>query len=50
MAAVFRRCQLALRADGIMVVVFANKNPDAWGMLVGACPSFARKVRVRSAA
>lgn len=36
MAAVFRRCHAALTADGILVIVFANKNPDAWETLVGA--------------
>jgi adenine-specific DNA methylase len=29
MAAVFRRCSAALTRDGILVIVFANKNPDA---------------------
>jgi len=36
MATVFRRCQAALTSDGILVVVFANKNPEAWETLVGA--------------
>ena len=36
MAAVFRRCHAALTAEGVMVIVFANKNPDAWETLVGA--------------
>jgi putative DNA methylase len=36
MAAVFRRCHGALEPDGILVIVFANKNPDAWETLVGA--------------
>ena len=36
MAAVFRRCHGALTPDGILVIVFANKNPDAWATLVGA--------------
>lgn len=36
MAAVFRRCHNALRSNGILVIVFANKNPDAWETLVGA--------------
>jgi putative DNA methylase len=36
MAAVFRRCHAALKPDGILVIVFANKNPDAWETLVSA--------------
>jgi adenine-specific DNA methylase len=36
MAAVFRRCNAALMPDGILVIVFANKNPEAWETLVGA--------------
>ncbi|MFC3168694.1 hypothetical protein [Paracoccus fontiphilus] len=36
MAAVFRRCHAALKPSGILVIVFANKNPDAWETLVGA--------------
>jgi putative DNA methylase len=36
MAAVFRRCSAALTPDGILVIVFANKNPNAWETLVGA--------------
>jgi adenine-specific DNA methylase len=36
MAAVFRRCHSALSPSGIFVIVFANKNPDAWETLVGA--------------
>ena len=36
MAAVFRRCHAALKPDGVLVIVFANKNPDAWETLVGA--------------
>jgi len=36
MAAVFRRCHAALRPTGILVIVFANKSPDAWETLVGA--------------
>jgi putative DNA methylase len=36
MGAVFRRCSAALTPDGILVIVFANKNPDAWETLVGA--------------
>lgn len=36
MAAVFRRCHSVLKPDGILVIVFANKNPDAWETLVGA--------------
>ena len=36
MATVFRRCHAALKPNGILVIVFANKNPDAWETLVGA--------------
>ena len=36
MAAVFRRCSAALKPDGVLVIVFANKSPDAWETLVGA--------------
>lgn len=36
MASVFRRCHMALTTNGILVIVFANKNPDAWETLVGA--------------
>ncbi len=36
MARAFARCHEALRDDGRMVVVFANKNPDAWETLVSA--------------
>ncbi|BDG74397.1 DUF1156 domain-containing protein [Roseomonas fluvialis] len=36
MAAVFRRCHAALKPDGVLVIVFANKSPDAWETLVGA--------------
>ena len=36
MATVFRRCHAALKPDGVLVIVFANKNPDAWETLVGA--------------
>ena len=32
----FERCHEALRDDGRLVVVFANKNPDAWETLVSA--------------
>ena len=32
----FRACHDALNPDGRMVVVFANKQPDAWETLVGA--------------
>ena len=32
----FRRCHDALRNDGRMVVVFANKQPAAWATLVSA--------------
>ena len=36
MARAFRACHLALGSDGILVVVFANKQPDAWETLVAA--------------
>lgn len=36
MAAVFKRCHESLKEGGIFVVVFANKNPDAWETLVSA--------------
>lgn len=36
MARVFGRCFAALREDGRMVVVFANKNPKAWETLASA--------------
>lgn len=36
MATVFRQCHAALKPDGVLVIVFANKNPDAWETLVGA--------------
>jgi adenine-specific DNA methylase len=36
MARVFQSCQAALKPEGRMVVVFANKQPDAWETLVGA--------------
>jgi putative DNA methylase len=36
MATVFRNCSSCLRPDGIFVIVFANKNPDAWETLVNA--------------
>lgn len=36
MARAFRSCHAALRPDGRLVVVFANKNPDAWETLVAA--------------
>lgn len=36
MASVFRRCHAALNPDGVLVIVFANKSPDAWETLVGA--------------
>ena len=32
----FQACHTALRPDGRLVVVFANKNPDAWESLVAA--------------
>ena len=36
MARSFRACHAALRADGRLVVVFANKHPNAWETLVAA--------------
>ena len=36
MARSFQACHAALRPDGRLVVVFANKQPDAWETLVGA--------------
>ena len=36
MARSFRSCHAALQPDGRLVVVFANKNPDAWETLVAA--------------
>ena len=36
MARSFVRCHQALRDDGRLVVVFANKDPDAWETLVAA--------------
>ena len=36
MSRVFRHCLAALRDDGRCVVVFANKQPDAWETLVSA--------------
>ena len=36
MARSFRSCHAALRTDGRFVVVFANKQPDAWETLVAA--------------
>ena len=36
MARAFHSCHAALRPDGRLVVVFANKNPDAWETLVAA--------------
>ena len=36
MARSFRSCHVALRSDGRLVVVFANKQPDAWETLVAA--------------
>jgi adenine-specific DNA methylase len=36
MAAVFAKCSEALRPDGRLVLVFANKNPNAWETLVSA--------------
>ena len=36
MAAVFARCHAALKAEGRVVIVFANKNPNAWETLVSA--------------
>jgi adenine-specific DNA methylase len=36
MAKVFENCRTALKSDGRLVIVFANKQPDAWETLVGA--------------
>jgi hypothetical protein len=36
MARVFVRCAAALKPDGRLVVVFANKQPDAWETLAAA--------------
>lgn len=36
MARVFVQCAGALKAEGRMVIVFANKQPDAWETLVSA--------------
>ena len=36
MARAFRACHEALNADGRLVVVFANKSPDAWETLAAA--------------
>ena len=36
MAEVFRRCCDALQPEGRLVIVFANKQPDAWETLVSA--------------
>ena len=36
MARAFRSCHAALRPEGRLVVVFANKQPDAWETLVAA--------------
>ena len=36
MARAFSACHAALREDGRLVVVFANKSPDAWETLVSA--------------
>ena len=36
MARAFRSCHVALRPEGRLVVVFANKQPDAWETLVAA--------------
>ncbi len=36
MARSFQACHAALQPDGRLVVVFANKQPDAWETLVGA--------------
>ena len=32
----FQACQRALKPDGLMVIVFAHKDPDAWETLVSA--------------
>lgn len=33
---VFQNCNLGLKPDGYLVIVFANKSPDAWETLVSA--------------
>ena len=35
MARAFSRFHTALRDDGRLVIVFANKSPDAWETLLG---------------
>ena len=39
MARAFQACHAALKPDGRLVVVFANKQPDAWETLVAASNS-----------
>lgn len=36
MARVFKACQTSLNSDGTMILVFANKQPLAWGALVAS--------------
>ena len=36
MARAFQACRAALQAEGRLVIVFANKHPDAWETLVAA--------------
>lgn len=36
MAKVFERCHASLKPTGLLVIAFANKQPDAWETLVGA--------------
>jgi putative DNA methylase len=36
MARAFQACHMALKPDGRLVIVFANKQPDAWETLVAA--------------
>jgi putative DNA methylase len=36
MARVFKGCHAALVPDGALIIVFANKQPMAWGALVAA--------------
>jgi len=36
MARTFRSCHSVLKSDGLLVIVFANKQPDAWETLVAA--------------
>lgn len=36
MARVFKACHASLTPDGVLVIVFANKQPAAWGALVAA--------------